>query len=191
MQERLQVDHFRGQTDWARTTAFSLPSLNSSFIRVNLRGREPEGIIAPGREYVGLLDQIEADLRELVDVRSGGPAIEKVTRTVTAYRSEPPRNLPDLSIEWKASPYFMERVSHPKGELTQTVPWYNRSSYHTFKGFMTAAGPSIAAEGCLDELSLLDFAPTFLHLMGERVPQDFSGHLVDRMIRQTGIQYAK
>lgn len=170
MQEWLQVDQFRSNTDWGKTTAFTLPSLNTSFLRVNLRGREPQGIVEPGREYENLLNQIETDLQQLVDVCTGESAVEKVTRTVADFRCEPPVVLPDLFIEWKASSRFMERVVHPKGELVQTTPYYNRSSYHTFSGFVSAAGPSIRASGDLGEVSLLDFAQTFLSLMGEPLP---------------------
>ena len=50
-QEALLADLFAQGTDWERTTAFSLPSLYTGFIRVNLRGREPAGIVAP-EDYV-------------------------------------------------------------------------------------------------------------------------------------------
>jgi predicted AlkP superfamily phosphohydrolase/phosphomutase len=183
LQERLQGEHLRCHTDWTQTTAFPVPSLYSSSIRVNLQGREPQGIVAPGRAYGELLDRIEADLRQLVDVPSGEPAVETVTRTVAAYRCDPPRDLPDLTIEWKASPSFRHRVRHLKGELVQTQPWYNRSSYHTFTGFVSAAGPSIAPAGDLGEVSLLDCAPTFLHLMAEPVPSQMTGHVIERMVR--------
>jgi predicted AlkP superfamily phosphohydrolase/phosphomutase len=48
LQHRLQSQQFLSQTDWDRTTAFPLPGLYSSYIRVNLRGREPKGIVEPG-----------------------------------------------------------------------------------------------------------------------------------------------
>ena len=167
LQMRLETDRFRTETNWAKTKAFSIPALNTSFVRVNLRGREPQGIIEPGPEYERLLSQIEADLRQLVDVRSGKPAVERVIRTAEAFCCGPPSVLPDLSVEWKSTPYFMDRVRHPKVELVQSRPQYNRSSYHTFSGFVAAAGPSIRAGGDLGEVSPLDFAPVFLSLMGE------------------------
>jgi predicted AlkP superfamily phosphohydrolase/phosphomutase len=167
MQLQLETDRFRTETNWAKTKAFSIPALNSSFVRVNLRGREPQGIVEPGSEYERLLIQIEADLRQLVDVRSGKPAVERVIRTAEAFRCGPPSVLPDLSVEWQSTPYLMDRVRHPEVELVQARPHYNRSSYHTFSGFVAAAGPSIRAGGDLGQVSPLDFAPLFLSLMGE------------------------
>ena len=41
--------------DWSRIQVFQLPTDRNSFLRVNLRGREPAGIIAAGKEYDALL----------------------------------------------------------------------------------------------------------------------------------------
>jgi predicted AlkP superfamily phosphohydrolase/phosphomutase len=180
LQMWLETDRFHTETNWAKTKAFSIPALNTSFVRVNLRGRESQGIIEPGPEYERLLNKIEADLRQLVDVRSGKSAVERVIRTAEAFRCGPPSVLPDLSVEWKSTPYFMDRVRHPKAELVQSRPQYNRSSYHTFSGFVAAAGPSIRVGGDLGEVSPLDFAPAFLSLMGE----PFSRRLAKRFMNQ-------
>ncbi|MGH7217777.1 MAG: alkaline phosphatase family protein [Nitrospiraceae bacterium] len=182
LQVRLETDRFHTETNWAKTKAFSIPALNTSFVRVNLRGREPQGIIQPGPEYEFLLNQIEADLRQLVDVRSGKPAVERVIRTAEAFRCGPPSVLPDLTVEWMSTPYFMDRVRHPKVELVQARPQYNRSSYHTFSGFVAAAGPSIRAGGDLGEVSPLDFAPAFLSLMGEPCSQRLNERCMNQLI---------
>jgi predicted AlkP superfamily phosphohydrolase/phosphomutase len=145
LQQRLQAQQFLNQTDWDRTTAFPLPGLYSSFIRVNLRGREPKGIVEPGREYTELLSRLETDFLQLVDPHSGESVVQTVTKTVEAYSCDPPVALPDLCIEWKAAPRFLDRVLHPKCELVQLAPWYNRSSYHSFKGFFATSGPSITS----------------------------------------------
>jgi predicted AlkP superfamily phosphohydrolase/phosphomutase len=182
LQQRLQSQQFLSQIDWDRTTAFPLPGLYSSFIRVNLRGREPKGIVEPGREYQELLSRLETDLRQLVDPHSGEPAVQTVTKTVEAYSCDPPVVLPDLCVEWKASPRFIDRVIHPKCELVQIAPWYNRSSYHSFKGFFATSGPSITSEGYLGEVPVLDFAPTFFSLLGERPLDQCVGQVINRMI---------
>ncbi|MDE3041408.1 MAG: alkaline phosphatase family protein [Nitrospirota bacterium] len=187
LQMRLETDRFRTETNWAKTKAFSIPALNTSFVRVNLRGREPQGIIEPGPEYERLLSQIEADLRQLVDVRSGKASVERVIRTAEVFRCGPPSVLPDLCVEWKSTPYFMDRVRHPKVELVQARPQYNRSSYHTFSGFVAAAGPSIRAGGDLGEVSPLDFAPAFLSLMGEPFPQRFAKRFMNRFMHHPSL----
>jgi len=182
LQHRLQAQRFLSQTDWNRTTAFPLPGLCSSLIRVNLRGREPNGIVEPGREYEDLLARLETDLRQLVDAGSGKPVIQTVTKTVEVYSCDPPAVLPDLVVEWKASPRFIDRVLHPKCELVQIAPLYKRSSYHSFQGFFAASGPSIASGAFFGEVPVMDFAPTFFSLLDERPLNRFPGQMIDRMI---------
>lgn len=187
VQTRLETDRFQTETNWAQTRAFSIPALNTSFVRVNLRGREPHGIVEPGLEYERLLTQIDADLRQLVDVRSGKPAVESVIRTAEAFRCGPPSVLPDLTVEWTSTPYLMDRVSHPKAELVQVRPHYNRSSYHTFSGFVAAAGPAIEAGRDLGEVSPLDFAPAFQALMGNPWPQSVTNRILTQCVRRPSL----
>lgn len=177
MQERLLAAQFHGGTDWSQATAFAIPALFTSFIRVNLRGREPQGIVAPGEEYAVLLDRLEADLRQLTDPHTGHPAIRQVTRTVEVFHIPPPAMLPDLFVDWRPGAHFMGRVVHPRAELTQREPNYFRGSYHSHEGFLVAAGPLIRSRGALGDLSLLDVAPTCLALLGQASPETLSGKI--------------
>jgi predicted AlkP superfamily phosphohydrolase/phosphomutase len=188
VQRCLETDKFQRETDWTKTKAFSLPSLQASFVRVNLRGREPHGIINPGRDYEGLLSQIETDLRLLVDVRSGEPAVERVIRTAEAFRCGPPTSLPDLVVEWKSTSYLMDRVNHPKAELVQDKQYYNRSSHHTMYGSIFAAGPSIREGGDVSEVSPLDFAPLFLSLIGEPMSQRSTSRLMNAFVMHPSLK---
>lgn len=177
IQERLLAAQFRTGTDWSQATAFAVPALFTSFVRVNLRGREPQGIVAPGDEYAELLDRLEADLEQLTDPQTGYPAVRQVTRTVAAFHSQPPAILPDLFVDWRPGTRFMRRVEHPRGELTQQEPNYFRGSYHSHEGFLAAAGPLIRSRGALGDLSLLDVAPTCLALLGQAIPETLSGKI--------------
>ena len=46
---------------WERTRAFIIENANEGFIRINLRGREPQGIVQPGEEYERLREMLFAD----------------------------------------------------------------------------------------------------------------------------------
>jgi predicted AlkP superfamily phosphohydrolase/phosphomutase len=182
--ERLLAEQFRHSTDWARTTAFALPSFYTSFIRVNLRGREPQGAVRPGAEYEALLARLEADLRQLADAETGEAAVERVHRAAEVFGDgRPPRVLPDLFVEWRHE-RFMSRVAHPRAELTQPRPEFFRASDHTQRGFVAAAGPSVRARGPVGDINLLDLAPTFLQLLGAHAPTEMTG----APIREVGIR---
>jgi predicted AlkP superfamily phosphohydrolase/phosphomutase len=178
--ERLLADQFRAGTDWRKTTAFAIPASYTSFIRVNLRGREPQGVVEPGAEYEALLDRIEADLRQLVDPQTNEQAVTRVARTVELFRCDPHVSLPDLFIAWKPG-RFMRRVVHPRAELVQKKPDFYRRSDHSSNGFVAAAGPSIQKRGALGEVEVLNLAPTFLSLLGESIPQTLPGQVIEAL----------
>jgi len=168
--ERLLADGFRNGTDWSRTRAFALPAAYTSFVRVNLRGREPQGIVEPGQAYDALLDEIEADLAALVDAADAKPAVVRCVRTVRAFSCPPHRTLPDLFVQWKRGS-FMHRVDHPKCEIRQDPPDFFRRSDHSTEGWLAMAGPDIVAGGRVrDPIDVLSIAPTFLSLLGRSPP---------------------
>lgn len=181
VRERLLADQFRASTDWTRTQAFAIPAPYTSFVRVNLRGREPAGIVEPGAKYEALLARIESDLATLVDPESGKPAVVRTTRTTEAFGGGPPPTLPDLWVEWKPG-RFLTRVVHPNGELVQGKPDFFRRSDHCRSGFFAAAGPSIAARGDIGEVDVLDLSPTFLALIGEPPAERMTGRPIRSLL---------
>jgi predicted AlkP superfamily phosphohydrolase/phosphomutase len=180
--ERLLGNQFRNVTDWSRTRAFTIPTFGMGFIRINLKGREPLGIVELGAACEALLSEITSELYQIIDVRSGEPAVKHVWRTRDLYGDEAHGGLPDLFVQWKPAPYFMERVVHPRGELRQPEPEFFRSSEHSQNGFVAFAGPAIAARGRLDDVSVLDVAPTCMALLGEPVPPAMTGHVLEGVL---------
>ena len=171
-----------GGTDWASTTVFPIPSYFLGFLRVNLRGREPQGIVEPGSEYLQLLARVEDDLKQLTDPVSGRPAIRYIARTVDYFCTKPHESLPDLFFDWAPAPYPKRRIEHPRAVLEQKDLFFNRDSRHNLCGLFAAAGPSIADRGRIPNLSALDMAPTFLHLMGQKVPESMQGTVVSQLL---------
>jgi predicted AlkP superfamily phosphohydrolase/phosphomutase len=182
--ENLMSDAFRTGTDWSQTRAFALPASYTSFIRINLRGREPEGIVEPGREYDEVLDQLEEDFHALVDVESGEPAVARTVRTTQAFGCDPHATLPDLFVDWRPGS-FLRRVRHPRAELTQDRPDFYRRSDHSSQGFFAASGPAFAATGEIGEpLDVLTFAPTFMQLLGLDAPSVMTGRPSPALVKR-------
>ena len=182
-QERLLSSMLRDNTDWSRTRAFAIPSISTGYIRINLKGREPKGTVEAGTEYNEVLSRIENDLRQLKDPKNGEPAIRRSVRTVDLFGGDPPRMLPDLFVEWEPRDYFVDRVEHPRTTLTQEPPEHFFNSQEKLEGFFAVAGPDIHARGDIGQVSGLDLAPTFLHLLGEPVPQEMDGTVIERLFR--------
>jgi len=150
---------------------FPIPSYFLGFLRVNLHGREPQGIVEPGPDYLRLLERVEADLKRLIDPVSGRPAIRYIARTVDYFDTDPHESLPDIFFDWAPAPYPKRRIEHPRAVLEQKDLFFNRDTRHNLCGFFAAAGPGIAGRGRIPNLSVLDVAPTFLRLMGQPVPE--------------------
>ena len=166
-QQTLLRSAFAQSMDFRRSRAFVLPnSLFTAYIRVNLKGREPTGCVAPGRDYEGLLDEIESEFRALIDPVTGEPAVSSVLRTANAFIDGPSELLPDLYVHWKSSRHFLHRAIHPKGELKQRPTHFFRDSYHRAPGFAAFKGPGIEP-GWFEQSSILDIAPTLMRLLGE------------------------
>ncbi len=182
--ERLLADHFRSATDWSRTRAFAIPSAYTSFLRVNLKGREPLGTVEPGAAYDAVLSSLEADLGALVDPATGASAVLRVARAVDLFGGGPPQELPDLFVEWQPVGHFLERVLHPLAELTQERPEFFRDSDHSKTGFLAAAGPLVQARGSLGDIPLLEVAPALVALMGESAPKPrAAAHTLEALVR--------
>lgn len=179
-QERLISEKFEGATDWDRTEAFCIPSYYTSYIRVNLAGREPRGIVKPGAEYERLLGRLEEDFRLLIDPVTSKPAVKYLARAIDLFGGGPPEVLPDLFVEWAEADHFMTRVVHPRAELRQTACEFHRDSDHSREGFIAAAGPRIHGRGDIGAVSPLTLAPTFLHLLD--VSEHRRGQLHDKIV---------
>ncbi len=179
--ERLLAAQFLRGTKWSETTAFAIPSAYTSFVRVNLRGREPEGVIEPGAEYMALLDRIESDLKQLIDPDTREPVIAQILKTTEVFKCAPHDSLPDLFVKWKPG-RFLQRAVHPKAELVQKTPEFFRPSDHSCFGFVAASGPSIQKRETLGTVAVLDLVPTFLSLMKLPIPRQISGQPIEAML---------
>lgn len=182
---RLLSDKFRASTDWSRTTLFSIPAYYTGQFRVNLAGREPCGIVQPGREYEGLLDRVEADLLALVDPVTNKSAVKTVRRISRLFGANPPDTLPDIMAEWADADYFMEKVIHPRAELVQTPGEFHRRTDHSQFGFLAAAGDHIEPCGDVGDVSPLDLAPTLLSHLGVPPGEEFEGTPINGMMAPT------
>ncbi|MBS3785128.1 MAG: alkaline phosphatase family protein, partial [Anaerolineae bacterium] len=70
--------------DWSKTQAYHTAEFPGS-IRVNLKGREVNGIVEPGSEYQRVCEEIGSALEELVDPDTGERIVERVFRRDELY----------------------------------------------------------------------------------------------------------
>jgi predicted AlkP superfamily phosphohydrolase/phosphomutase len=170
VQQRLLFSNFPQSFDFRRSLAFALPiSLYTSEIRVNLKDREPCGIVEPGRDYEALLARIEADLRLLVDPVTGEPAVERTVRSAGYHIEGPSWLIPDLFVHWQPGRHFVRRLIHPRAELEQRKSAFHRESAHRKPGFVAFTGRATGPwSGPASEGRLEDVAPALMRVLGAR-----------------------
>jgi predicted AlkP superfamily phosphohydrolase/phosphomutase len=170
------------QALWPQMRAFALPSYSEGYIRINLAGREAQGIVQP-QDYDALCDEITTTLQELTDGRTGQPMVREVIRTRTA-AGDRAANLPDadLVVLWQED-HATDVVDSPELGRIGPVP-YLRTGSHRSRGFFLAKGPGISAQSTLPSGHALDLAPTLLDLMGAPVPSYYSGKSLLQQVNQ-------
>jgi len=89
--------------DWASTRAFAQPADNQGYLRLNLRGRERDGIVEPDQGGA-LMDEIAEGLLTFTDP-DGAPAVKSVDRVSEAFGAGAQTDrLPDLIVRWSDRP---------------------------------------------------------------------------------------
>jgi predicted AlkP superfamily phosphohydrolase/phosphomutase len=87
------------RVDWSRTTAYNV-GLNGLY--VNLRGRESEGIVAPGKKRDELLKDLTEKLLAVRDPKNGKPIVQKIYRAEEIYSGAYVKDAPDLLVGYSS-----------------------------------------------------------------------------------------
>lgn len=149
---------------WPKMKAFALPSFSEGYVRINVEGREPEGIVSAA-DYQATCDELAAEIRELRNPRTGGKLVKKVVQTRTAAElDDPSKPGADLVVVWNDDEPA-DVCDHSKWGRVGPVP-YRRSGSHRARGFWAAIGPRIQENSKLPDGHAVDLAPTILDLMG-------------------------
>ena len=89
--------------DWSSTRAFAHPAENQGYIRLNLRGRERDGIVDPA-DADDLMDEIAAGILSFCEL-DGSPAVKSVEKVRERFGSgDRAHQLPDLIVKWVDTP---------------------------------------------------------------------------------------
>lgn len=164
--------------DWSRTRAYPIGDTGAIFI--NLEGREPQGIVKPGRAYEAVRDEIITALRELRDPEDGRPVVDGVYRREELYAGPALDQLPDLHVHLRGYSYRVAVDLKGKkgrffGRPRERKPALYDSGTHRSEGILVAAGPGLARSRRLPSAHLLDIVPTILYALGLPIADGLDG----------------
>ncbi len=153
--------------DWSATRAFVVPSDVSGFIRLNVRGRERDGVVEP-RDIEGLMEEIRVGLESFV-LPSGAPVVASVSRSSDLVTEGAGFDLlPDLVVRWVPEPTvrdeFVTSPSH--GTVRRPGPGSGRSGNHVGSGWAIVRPGAATLAGRSGDVSLLDIPATALGRFG-------------------------
>jgi len=154
--------------------AFYVPNNDlTGAIRINLKGRDPGGLVEPGREYDELCGWLSERLLALVNAATGKRAVGKVSKIHDLYEGPYLDKLPDLTVLWSQEAWIQELHSPGYGTVSGV---HNdlRTGGHAAEGFMIlhAADARLAHT---QDASARDVAPTILDLLDVPIPDWMEG----------------
>ena len=166
--------------DWSQTRAYC-PSAPGSGLWINVRGREPNGIVEPGAEYERVVEELRARLLAFRDP-SGAPVVTAVHRRDEVYRGPFAESGPDLLVETADTVCLVEglglRPLMPAGRGPE-----ERTGNHARDGILVLHGPDVQAGLTLPLAAIEDVTPTVLHLLGLPIDADMDGRVLTEALR--------
>ena len=149
-------------------------------IRVNLKGREPQGCVQPGQEYVQLCKSLSHAFTQLVCPETGKLLVERVIRPHEIYKGPFSDNLPDLLVLWnRVQP--ISQVHTPEWGTIKQENFALRPGNHVSDGILFASGPGIASGTQFGPVSLMDLPATVSARLGVLL-QDIDGAPISELM---------
>jgi hypothetical protein len=172
--------------DWSATKAYCSEVLASpANIWINVKGRQPQGIVDPGGEYREVVDFLAERLAALKDPVTGLPLVRHVLRKDEVYHGPYLDQAPDLMLAWWEGDGFSARTSLPKHRdqpvVAEAAPVAERAEWsgtHRLEGVLAVRGAGVKVGAQVTGARIIDLAPTILHMLGEPVPDDMDGRVL-------------
>lgn len=181
--EKLLARYFLSlnNVDWSKTTAYSVGNIGQIYL--NVRGREPHGIIERDSQYETLRDQIIADLSELQDPNSGEQIMTEIFRREELFEGPYLDEAPDIVMLPRKLEYQAAGTSAFMHNRVLGLPRGNAGG-HRMDGVWLLKGPGVRSGTYLEKAHIVDLAPTLLHVLGLPVPTDMDGRVLDMAFTQ-------
>ena len=173
----LFIDNYRPHRHEMR--AFALPTFGDAYIRINLIGREANGVV-PVEEFDAECEAVAAMIRSCRDVRTGEPIAESIEILPTDDPLDPNDDrYCDIFVTWSRP---IDAIEHPTAGVVGPFP-FNRTAAHDPLGFAWVAGDGVKPGPVPDVHSVLDLPPTMVKLVDPNAPLPPAGTPIVQLLR--------
>jgi hypothetical protein len=149
-------------------------------IRLNLKGREPDGQVAPGKEARDLIDRLRQELMALTHPELGEPIVAHIKTAEEAFGSDHHPDVPDLLVVFRTDLGQLEACQSDRVGLIRRplyLPEKPRTGDHTTQSRLWILGPGIPA--MTGHARAVDLAPTVLRLLNVAPPAELDGRAIE------------
>lgn len=168
--------------DFTCTRACIMHAGMAGFLYINLKGRQPCGIVEPG-QYETLRDEVRSRLLggECSTKDADGriiqlfPEVHKPEELYGCSREQQPW-MPDLILIPHESLAVVRKIRGSR--VLKWLSYDRMEGTHRPNGIIAAIGPSVAQNKQADA-QIADCAPTILTLLGQPVPDDMDGRVIE------------
>lgn len=152
--------------DWGRTRAYTSVVSTGEGVSVNLKGREPNGIVEQ-RDYEKVRDEVAASLESFRDPETGNSPTAKIYRKEEVLSGRFLDTAPDLLLV----PAPLYSLTHAR-TMIEDADWL--SGDHRLEGVLVATGPEVTVGPLSETAQLIDLGPTALAALGvpSAIPRD-------------------
>ncbi|MCC6742533.1 MAG: alkaline phosphatase family protein [Acidobacteria bacterium] len=175
---RKTFKEIENNVDWSQSRAY-FPSAGGRAIWINLKGREPGGIVEPG-DFEALRAEIVEKLKAL-RTEDGKPVVRLALTREEAYEGAFVDDAPDIALLAEDGFYFAEGIERPVLRSNGTKNT-EKSGNHHVDGIVALFGEGVRPGLTLDGARIVDVAPTVLHLMGLPAQKDMDGRVLDEAL---------
>ena len=183
-----RINKFIASIDWGQTVAFSN---REGGISINLKGRDPKGIVAPGKDYDILRERIINDLSELKYDHSGESVFYNIYKRENLNLDEKYiHNAPDILFE-PADGFDTDiNIDLTKDSLPIFYHMKNErykypTGVHKRKGILIAKGENVKNNFDINRahVKITDIPATILKIMGIPIPHDMDGRVLKEIYK--------
>jgi len=170
--------------EWSQSKAMMVTMALNGHVFLNVKGRQPNGIVEPGAEYEKLLGELKARLAAVVEPRTGEPVFSRVATATEVYgvSAQEQTKYGDLII---VPAKGVEFSMSPSGKNEAIVPSDDNElvGVHSYEGICIICGEGVKP-GQNQPADIVDIAPTLMAASGAKLPKHMDGRVLKKIFHE-------